>query len=49
MLNYFGQGALLLTASEAIANPFYLLAPDWALYPLVGTRDRRPPSSHRRR
>ena len=36
ILNYFGQGALLLADPSAIANPFYLLAPDWALYPLVG-------------
>ena len=35
LLNYFGQGALLLTAPEAVENPFYLLAPEWALYPLV--------------
>ena len=35
LLNYFGQGALLLTAPHAIANPFYLLAPEWALIPLV--------------
>ncbi|MBI3140568.1 MAG: potassium transporter Kup [Rhodocyclales bacterium] len=35
LLNYFGQGALLLGRPEAIANPFYLLAPEWALYPLV--------------
>ncbi len=35
-LNYFGQGALLITNPATIANPFYLLAPDWALYPLVG-------------
>lgn len=35
-LNYFGQGALLLTRPEAIANPFYLLFPPWALYPMVG-------------
>ena len=34
-LNYFGQGALLLTRPEAIAHPFYHMAPDWALYPLV--------------
>ena len=34
-LNYFGQGALLLADPEAIENPFYLLAPAWALYPLV--------------
>jgi KUP system potassium uptake protein len=36
LLNYFGQGALLLASPEAAANPFYLLAPAWALYPLVG-------------
>jgi KUP system potassium uptake protein len=35
MLNYFGQGALLIANPKAIENPFYLLAPDWALYPLV--------------
>ena len=36
VLNYFGQGALLLKTPEAVKNPFYLLAPDWALIPLVG-------------
>ncbi|MEY4719921.1 MAG: hypothetical protein RL563_2539 [Pseudomonadota bacterium] len=35
LLNYFGQGALLLENPAAIANPFYLLAPDWALYPML--------------
>jgi KUP system potassium uptake protein len=35
VLNYFGQGALLLTEPEAAANPFFRLAPSWALYPLV--------------
>lgn len=35
ILNYFGQGALLLNNPEAITNPFYLLAPKWALWPLV--------------
>lgn len=35
VLNYFGQGALLLKHPEAIKNPFYLLAPEWALLPLV--------------
>jgi KUP system potassium uptake protein len=35
LLNYFGQGALLLHHPEALDNPFYRLAPDWALYPLV--------------
>jgi len=34
-LNYFGQGALLLSNPAAIENPFYLLAPSWALLPLV--------------
>jgi len=36
LLQYLGQGALLLRDSEAAANPFYLLAPSWMLYPLVG-------------
>jgi KUP system potassium uptake protein len=35
MANYFGQGALLLASPEAAENPFYLLAPSWALYPMV--------------
>ncbi|MBU4682277.1 low affinity potassium transporter Kup [Cedecea davisae] len=35
VLNYFGQGALLLKNPEAIKNPFFLLAPDWALIPLL--------------
>jgi KUP system potassium uptake protein len=35
VLNYFGQGALLLGNPEAIQNPFYRLAPDWGLLPLV--------------
>jgi KUP system potassium uptake protein len=35
LLNYFGQGALLLEHPETIENPFYLLYPDWALYPMV--------------
>jgi KUP system potassium uptake protein len=35
VLNYFGQGALLLVQPEAVANPFYLLLPGWALYPMV--------------
>jgi KUP system potassium uptake protein len=35
VLNYFGQGALLLKNPKAIENPFYLLAPDWALVPMV--------------
>ncbi|MDO8252412.1 MAG: potassium transporter Kup [Rhodoferax sp.] len=35
-LNYFGQGALLLNNPAAVKNPFYMMAPDWALIPLVG-------------
>jgi len=35
LLNYFGQGALLVYEPEAAKNPFYHLAPDWALYPMV--------------
>ncbi|WP_338526005.1 potassium transporter Kup [Pseudomonas batumici] len=35
VLNYFGQGALLLENPDAARNPFYLLAPGWALIPLV--------------
>ncbi len=35
LLNYFGQGALLLHEPKAAANPFFLMAPQWALYPLV--------------
>ncbi|AWK13243.1 low affinity potassium transporter Kup [Candidatus Fukatsuia symbiotica] len=35
VLNYFGQGALLLKNPDAIKNPFFLLAPDWAMTPLL--------------
>ncbi len=35
VLNYFGQGALLIHTPDAIQNPFYLLAPKWALAPMV--------------
>lgn len=35
LLNYFGQGALLLENPEAAVNPFYLMAPNWALIPMV--------------
>ena len=35
-LNYFGQGALLLHNPAAVKNPFFMMAPDWALVPLVG-------------
>ncbi|AOZ50729.1 low affinity potassium transporter Kup [Chromobacterium vaccinii] len=34
-LNYFGQGALLMSNPAAIKNPFFLLAPDWALLPMI--------------
>ena len=36
LLNYAGQGALLLRDASAIENPFYLLVPEWALYPMIG-------------
>ena len=39
-LNYFGQGALLITDPSALENPFYELAPDWAHYPLIVPRNR---------
>ena len=35
VLNYFGQGALLIAHPEAIENPFYLAFPSWALYPMI--------------
>ena len=35
VLNYFGQGALVLTDPDAAKNPFYLMMPDWALVPMV--------------
>lgn len=35
-LNYFGQGALLLANPDAVKNPFFMMAPAWALIPLVG-------------
>ncbi|HEX2207010.1 MAG TPA: potassium transporter Kup [Longimicrobium sp.] len=35
VLNYFGQGALILGNPRAIEHPFFLMAPQWALYPLV--------------
>ena len=36
VLNYFGQGALLMMDPKAIENPFFLAVPGWALYPMVG-------------
>jgi KUP system potassium uptake protein len=35
LLNYFGQGAYLLHTPEGTANPFFMMAPEWTLYPLV--------------
>ena len=35
-LNYFGQGALLLSNPAAVKNPFFMMAPTWALLPIVG-------------
>ncbi|CAJ0874465.1 hypothetical protein AMST5_02604 [freshwater sediment metagenome] len=35
LLNYLGQGALVLSTPEAVGNPFFLMAPDWGLLPLV--------------
>jgi KUP system potassium uptake protein len=35
VINYFGQGAMLLTRPEAVKNPFYLMAPAWAQLPLL--------------
>lgn len=36
LLNYAGQGALLLRDANALENPFYLLIPEWALFPMIG-------------
>ena len=36
LINYLGQGALLLSNPEAVSNPFYLMVPEWALWPVVG-------------
>jgi KUP system potassium uptake protein len=36
VLNYFGQGALLIVRPETVQNPFFLLVPEWGLYPMVG-------------
>lgn len=35
LLNYYGQGALIITRPAAVTNPFYLMAPEWFLYPMV--------------
>jgi KUP system potassium uptake protein len=36
LLNYFGQGALLLSNPEAVVNPFFRMAPEWLMLPMVG-------------
>jgi KUP system potassium uptake protein len=36
LINYLGQGALLLSNPDAVSNPFYLMVPEWALWPVVG-------------
>ena len=36
LLNYFGQGALLLEQPASVANPFYALVPAWGLFPMIG-------------
>ncbi len=36
VINYFGQGAMLLDEPAKVSNPFYELAPTWGLYPLIG-------------
>lgn len=36
LLNYAGQGALLLRDADALANPFYMIIPEWALFPMIG-------------
>jgi KUP system potassium uptake protein len=35
VLNYFGQGALVMAQPELVHNPFFLMVPEWALYPMV--------------
>ncbi len=35
VINYLGQGALLISTPDAIENPFYLMAPEWALAPMI--------------
>jgi KUP system potassium uptake protein len=36
LINYYGQGGLILVHPDAIANPFYYSVPSWALYPMIG-------------
>ena len=49
MLNYFGQGAVLLQHPAAVSNPFYLAVPEWAPYPDDRAGHGRRPRSPRRR
>ena len=35
LLNYFGQGALLMSNPDAISNPFFMMLPEWALWPMI--------------
>ncbi|MDD4912798.1 MAG: potassium transporter Kup [Sideroxydans sp.] len=35
LINYFGQGALVMRSAEAAQNPFYMMSPDWFMLPLV--------------
>jgi len=35
LINYFGQGALVMRSAEAVQNPFYMMSPDWFMLPLV--------------
>jgi KUP system potassium uptake protein len=35
LINYFGQGAMVLAIPEAVANPFYMMVPAWALIPMI--------------
>ena len=36
LINYFGQGALVLANPDAVTNPFFLMVPNWALIPMIG-------------
>lgn len=36
MINYFGQGALMLADPSAAENPFFMMLPEWALWPMIG-------------
>ncbi len=36
LINYFGQGALLMSNPDAISSPFFMMVPEWALWPMIG-------------